>query len=78
MNKDQVVDKVRDVAGGIERQTGEWTGDKEKEVRRNVKNLGRRATDKKANEHRHPVDDSVEAEVEREIEEEVCSRRKVS
>jgi uncharacterized protein YjbJ (UPF0337 family) len=32
MNKDQVEGKVKDVAGRIERQTGEWTGDKTKEV----------------------------------------------
>ena len=30
-NKDQVTGKVKDVAGRIERQAGEWTGDKEKE-----------------------------------------------
>jgi uncharacterized protein YjbJ (UPF0337 family) len=29
MNKDQVEGKVKDVAGRIERQAGEWTGDKE-------------------------------------------------
>lgn len=32
MNKDQVEGKVKDVAGRIERQAGEWTGDKEKQV----------------------------------------------
>src|SRR5580692_127261 len=29
MNKDQVEGKVKDVAGRVERQVGEWTGDKE-------------------------------------------------
>jgi uncharacterized protein YjbJ (UPF0337 family) len=28
MNKDQIEGKVKDVAGRIERQAGEWTGDK--------------------------------------------------
>ena len=32
MNKDQVEGKVKDVAGRIERQAGEWTGDKEKQT----------------------------------------------
>ena len=32
MNKDQVQGKVKDVAGRIERQAGEWTGDAEKQV----------------------------------------------
>ena len=32
MNTDQVQGKVKDVAGRIERQAGEWTGDAEKQV----------------------------------------------
>jgi uncharacterized protein YjbJ (UPF0337 family) len=32
MNKDQVEGKVKDVAGRIERQAGEWTGDQEKQA----------------------------------------------
>ena len=32
MNKDQVQGKGKDIAGRIERQAGEWTGDKEKQV----------------------------------------------
>jgi uncharacterized protein YjbJ (UPF0337 family) len=32
MNKDQVQGKGKDLAGRIERQAGEWTGDKEKQV----------------------------------------------
>jgi len=92
MNKDQVEGKVKDVAGRIERQAGEWTGDKEKEVQGslkqverklqnawgNAKNAGRRATDKNAKQSRKPVDESVEAEVEREIEEEGRVGREVS
>jgi uncharacterized protein YjbJ (UPF0337 family) len=32
MNKDQVKGKAKDVAGRVERQVGEWTGDTEKQV----------------------------------------------
>jgi uncharacterized protein YjbJ (UPF0337 family) len=37
MNKDQIEGKVKDVAGRIERQAGEWTGDKKKQVKGAVK-----------------------------------------
>lgn len=33
MNKDQVEGKLKDVAGRIERQAGEWTGDPKKQVK---------------------------------------------
>jgi uncharacterized protein YjbJ (UPF0337 family) len=33
VNKDQVKGKVKDIAGRVERQTGEWTGDSEAQVR---------------------------------------------
>lgn len=33
MNKDQVKGKVKDMAGRVERQAGEWTGDSEAQVR---------------------------------------------
>jgi uncharacterized protein YjbJ (UPF0337 family) len=32
MNKDQLKGKAKDVAGRVERQVGEWTGDTDKEV----------------------------------------------
>jgi uncharacterized protein YjbJ (UPF0337 family) len=32
VNKDQVQGKVKDAAGRIGRQAGEWTGDAEKQV----------------------------------------------
>lgn len=32
MNKDRVEGKVKDVAGRIERQAGEWTGDPKKQA----------------------------------------------
>ena len=39
MNKDRVEGKIKDVAGRTERQAGEWTGDKEKQVRGTVKQV---------------------------------------
>jgi uncharacterized protein YjbJ (UPF0337 family) len=33
MNKDRVEGKAKDVAGRIERQAGEWTGDKESQAK---------------------------------------------
>jgi uncharacterized protein YjbJ (UPF0337 family) len=33
MNKDRVEGKVKDIAGRVERQAGEWTGDSETEVK---------------------------------------------
>jgi uncharacterized protein YjbJ (UPF0337 family) len=33
VNKDQVKGKVKDMAGRVERQAGEWTGDSEAQVR---------------------------------------------
>jgi len=32
MNKDRVEGKVKDAAGRVERQVGEWTGDSKKQV----------------------------------------------
>jgi uncharacterized protein YjbJ (UPF0337 family) len=32
MDKDRVEGKVKDVAGRVERQVGEWTGDPEKQI----------------------------------------------
>jgi len=79
MNKDQVEGKVKDLTGRIERQAGEWTGDKEKQVDGalkqvegkvqnawgNAKDAGKRAADD---------DESTETDKE----EGVRSRRKVS
>ena len=39
MNEDQVKGKVKDVAGRIERQAGEWTGDPEKQAQGALKPL---------------------------------------
>jgi uncharacterized protein YjbJ (UPF0337 family) len=79
MNKDQVKGKVKDVAGRIERQAGEWTGDEEQQVNGalkqvegklqnawgNAKEAGKKATgNTKTNKPTEPVDDSVETEKE--------------
>jgi uncharacterized protein YjbJ (UPF0337 family) len=73
MNEDQVKGKVKDVAGRVERQAGEWTGDPEKQVQGALKQAegklqnawgnaqedGKKAVEKapKTNE---PVDDFTE------------------
>jgi uncharacterized protein YjbJ (UPF0337 family) len=81
--------KVKDVAGRIERQAGEWTGDKEKQVHGtlkqvegkvqnawgNAKEAGEKASGKKIpNKTGETADDSVETENEKDAR----SRRKVS
>jgi uncharacterized protein YjbJ (UPF0337 family) len=72
MNKDQVEGKVKDVAGRVQRQAGEWTGDNEKQVRGaakqvegkmqnawgNVKEAGKKAVDK-AGKTNPPADKSI-------------------
>ena len=88
MNKDQVAGKLKDVAGRVERQTGEWTGDTEKQAHGalkqaegkvqnawgNVKDAGEKAVNKNATREKDPVvvDDDVEKE------NEDASRRKAS
>ena len=39
MDKDRVEGKVKDVAGRVERQVGEWTGDKDAQVQGAAKRL---------------------------------------
>lgn len=39
MNKDQVEGKVKDVAGRVERQAGEWTGSTEKQAQGAMKQV---------------------------------------
>ena len=77
MNEDRVKGKVKDVAGRVERQVGEWTGDKEKQVHGtvkqvegkvqnawgNAKDAGKDAVEKReTNRTSEPADDSVETE----------------
>ena len=40
MDKDQVKGEVKDIAGRVQRQAGEWTGDHEQQVRGARKQLG--------------------------------------
>jgi len=85
MNEDQVKGKLKDVAGRIERQAGEWTGDKDKQAHGalkqaegkvqnawgNLKDAGEKAADKKnSNETDEPASGSAETE------EDARSRRK--
>jgi uncharacterized protein YjbJ (UPF0337 family) len=90
MNKDQVQGKVKDVAGRIERQAGEWTGDKEKQVHGaakqvegkvqnawgDVKEAGKKAADN-SQKTNAPADVSEES-IETEDENDTRSRRKAS
>ena len=78
MNKDQVKGKVKDVEGRIERQAGEWTGDKEHQAHGalkqaegkvqnawgNVKEAGKETTDQRP---ANKTDESVEAENEDDV-----------
>jgi uncharacterized protein YjbJ (UPF0337 family) len=84
MNKDQVKGKVKDVAGRMERQAGEWTGDTDKQVHGamkqaegkvqgawgDAKDAGKKAAEK--NEADRPSDETVETETD------VRTRRKAS
>ena len=86
MNKDQVEGKIKDVAGRVERQAGEWTGSKEAEARGaakqvegkvqnawgDVKDAGQKAADEA--ETNKPSDETIEAE----REENIRSERKAS
>ena len=86
MNKDQVEGRLKDVAGRVERQAGEWTGSKEAEARGaakqvegkvqgawgDVKDAGQKAADKAKT--GRPKDETAEAEKE----EEIRSQRKAS
>jgi uncharacterized protein YjbJ (UPF0337 family) len=91
MNKDQVKGKVKDVAGRIERQAGEWTGDKEKQVHGalkqvegkvqnawgNAKDAGKKAVDKRSSAKKDPVNDSSDNDSTETAEIDVRSRRKI-
>jgi uncharacterized protein YjbJ (UPF0337 family) len=39
MNKDRVEGKAKDIAGRVERQAGEWTGDKESQAKGALKQV---------------------------------------
>ena len=86
MNKDQVEGKLKDVAGRVERQAGEWTGSKETEARGavkqvegkvqgawgDVKDAGQKAVDKAK------TTNANEKTAEAEKDEEIRSQRKAS
>ncbi len=87
MNKDQVKGKVKDVAGRIERQAGEWTGDPEKQVHGaakqaegKVQNTWGNAKDaaEKASKEKNKTDEPVDDSAERETDVEIRSHRKAS
>jgi uncharacterized protein YjbJ (UPF0337 family) len=39
MNKDRIEGKVKDIAGRVQRQAGEWTGDAKKQVQGSAKQV---------------------------------------
>ncbi len=80
MNKDQVEGKVKDTAGRVERQVGEWTGDKEAQVHGaakqaegkvqnawgDVKDAGQKAVDKhEANKRAEEAETGKDEEISR-------------
>jgi uncharacterized protein YjbJ (UPF0337 family) len=87
MNKDQVEGKLKDVAGRVERQVGEWTGDEEKQGRGAIKQVEGKVqkawgdvkdAEKKASDRAHteePAQDESSAQAEEKKGE---TRRKVS
>jgi uncharacterized protein YjbJ (UPF0337 family) len=89
MNKDQVAGKLKDVAGRVERQAGEWTGDAEKQAHGtvkqvegkvqnawgNVKDASEKAANKNATRETDPV---VNDDLEKENDDNVGTRRKAS
>lgn len=76
MNKDQVEGKIKDVAGRVERQAGEWTGNKDAQVHGvvkqaegkvqnawgDVKDAGEKAVDRSRT--NKPTDETTETETE--------------
>lgn len=83
MNKDQVEGKVKDVAGRVERQAGEWTGNKEAEVRGTAKQVegkvqGAWGDVKDAGEKAAEKNRRTDEEIKAGKEEDARSRRKAS
>lgn len=70
MNNDRIKGKAKDVAGRIQRQAGEWTGDTEAQVKGGLKQvegktqnaLGKAKDAVKKPAERAPADESVEEE----------------
>ncbi len=87
MNKDEVKGKMKDIAGRVERQTGEWTGDTEaqvhgaaKQAEGKIQNAWGEAKDaaKKTNEPDKKVRPATDEPQEREEDTDIHLRRKAS
>jgi CsbD-like. len=84
MNEDRAKGKVKDVAGRVERQVGEWTGDTEaqakgtmKQAEGKVQNAWGKAKDA-VKKKPHSADDNVDNSTDTEDEESAAPRRKAS
>ena len=84
MNEDRAKGKVKDVAGRVERQVGEWTGDTEaqakgaiKQAEGKVQNAWGKAKDAVKPKPRR-ADDNVDDSTDTEDEESAAPRRKAS
>jgi uncharacterized protein YjbJ (UPF0337 family) len=85
MNKDRAEGKVKDVAGRVERQVGEWTGDTEaqvkgaaKQVEGKVQNAWGKAKDavKKSSETNEPPRASRHGEDSEDVQEDAAESRR--
>lgn len=84
MNEDRTKGKVKDIAGRVERQVGEWTGDTDaqakgtmKQAEGKIQNAWGKAKDA-VKPKPHGADDNVEDSTETEDEESAARRRKAS
>jgi uncharacterized protein YjbJ (UPF0337 family) len=84
MNEDRTKGKVKDVAGRVERQVGEWTGDTETQVKGTAKqaegkvqNAWGKAKDAVKKKPQR-ADDNVDTSTDNDDEESVALRRKAS
>jgi uncharacterized protein YjbJ (UPF0337 family) len=72
MNKDRVEGKLKDVAGRVQRQAGEWTGDTEQQVKGTAKqaegkvqNIAGKVKDALKPDKKSKLDDATVADEER-------------
>jgi uncharacterized protein YjbJ (UPF0337 family) len=84
MNEDRTKGKVKDIAGRVERQVGEWTGDTDaqakgtmKQAEGKVQNAWGKAKDA-VKPKRRRADDNVDNSTDTEDEESAALRRKAS
>jgi uncharacterized protein YjbJ (UPF0337 family) len=85
MNKDRIKGKAKDIAGRVERKTGEWTGDTETEVKGaakqvegkvqnalgQLKDKNREMREREEARRDRPVDNDI-AEGDRDLDEEIA------